>query len=77
MSIHHLDITGERCPMTFVKTKLHLEQLQPGDLTEILLMAGEPLDNVPRTVTEQGYEVLETIHVKDTIHKVVIRKPNH
>lgn len=75
MSIHHLDITRERCPMTFVKAKLHLEQLEPGDTTEILLTAGEPLDNVPRTATEQGYQVLEIIHVQDTIHKVVIRKP--
>lgn len=61
--------------MTFVKAKLHLEQLEPGDTTEILLKAGEALDNVPRTATEQGYEVLETLFVKDDVHKVVIRKP--
>ena len=75
MSTHYLDITKERCPMTFVKAKLHLEQLEPGDTTEILLTAGEPLDNVPRTATEQGYLVLEKIHVNDNIHKVIIKKP--
>lgn len=60
--------------MTFVKTKLHLEQLEEGDTLEILLTAGEPLDNVPRTATEQGYQVLETTQVKDNIYKVVIKK---
>ena len=61
--------------MTFVKAKLHLEQLESGDITEILLVAGEPLNNVPRTATEQGYEVLETIHVRDDIYKLTIKKP--
>ena len=75
MSTYNLDITRERCPMTFVKAKLHLEQLEPGDITEILLTVGEPLDNVPRTATEQGYQVLESIHVRDNIHKLIIRKP--
>jgi TusA-related sulfurtransferase len=75
MSRFNLDITKERCPMTFVKAKLHLEQLESGDTTEILLVAGEPLDNVPRTAAEQGYQVLETTHVKDNIHKLTIRKP--
>jgi len=60
--------------MTFVKAKLHLEQLEPGDITEILLLAGEPLQNVPKTATEQGYHVLETVQVKDNIYKVVIQK---
>lgn len=75
MSTYQLDITKERCPMTFVKAKLHLEQLEPGDSTEILLLAGEPLENVPRTATEQGYEVLDTVHVNNAIYKVTIRKP--
>jgi TusA-related sulfurtransferase len=75
MTTYNLDITKERCPMTFVKAKLHLEQLESGDISEILLVAGEPLDNVPRTATEQGYQVLETIHIRDNIHKVIIKKP--
>jgi TusA-related sulfurtransferase len=60
--------------MTFVKTKLQLEQMEEGDILEILLCKGEPLENVPRTVTEQGFQVLETTQVKDDIYKVVIKK---
>ena len=48
MATKVLDITKEHCPMTFVKTKIELAKLQPGDILEVLLAEGEPLDNVPR-----------------------------
>ena len=69
-----LDITREHCPMTFVKTKIELSKLQPGDTLEVLLTEGEPLDNVPRNAREQGYNVLSVEHVEGATHKVVIRK---
>jgi len=75
MSTLQLDITKDHCPMTFVKTKLKLELLEQGDTLEVLLKAGEPLENVPRTVVEQGFLVLETTHVRDNIHRVVIQRP--
>ena len=48
MATKVLDITKEHCPMTFVKTKIELSKLKPGDILEVLLAEGEPLDNVPR-----------------------------
>lgn len=60
--------------MTFVKTKLKLSKLEPGDILEVLLSEGEPLENVPRSAAEQGFTVLETTHVGGAVHKVVIRK---
>ncbi|MBR2249776.1 MAG: sulfurtransferase TusA family protein [Prevotella sp.] len=72
--VHVLDITKEHCPMTFVKTKIELSKLQPGDILEVLLAEGEPLDNVPRNVREQGYNVLGVEHIEGTTHKVTILK---
>ncbi len=69
-----LDISNEHCPMTFVRTKLRLAQIAPGDTLEVLLREGEPLDNVPRSATEQGYKVLSIEHVEGDIHKVTIEK---
>lgn len=46
MATKTLDITKEHCPMTFVKTKIELAKLQAGDILEVLLSEGEPLDNV-------------------------------
>jgi TusA-related sulfurtransferase len=74
MATKVLDITKEHCPMTFVKTKIELAKLQPGDILEVLLAEGEPLDNVPRNAREQGYHVLSVEHVEGTTHKVTIKK---
>ena len=74
MSTFHLDITQDHCPMTFVKTKLELEKLAAGDTLEVLLTEGEPLNNVPKTAVEQGFTVLEKVHVKDKVYKLVIQK---
>lgn len=60
--------------MTFVKTKIELSKLQEGDILEVLLSEGEPLDNVPRNALEQGYNVVSVEHVEGTTHKVTIRK---
>jgi TusA-related sulfurtransferase len=54
----YLDITSYVCPMTFVRTKLLLEQMAPGEIAVVRLNAGEPLQNVPRSVREHGHEVL-------------------
>ena len=74
MATKTLDITREHCPMTFVKTKIELSRLQPGDTLEVLLTEGEPLDNVPRNAREQGYQIVAVEHVEGTTHKVTIKK---
>lgn len=74
MKTYTLDITREHCPMTFVRTKLKLAQLQQGDRLEVLLAEGEPLENVPRSAKEQGYKVISIEHVHDAIYKVTIEK---
>ena len=71
---HTLDITQEQRPMPFGKTTLILAQIAEGDVLEVLLAEGEPLDNVPRSATEQGYKVLSTEKVEGTTYKVTIQK---
>lgn len=53
-----LDITGEVCPMTFVRTRLALDALSPGQILLVRLKGEEPTRNVPRTAAEQGHTVL-------------------
>ena len=74
MNISKLDVTEEHCPMTFVKTKLELAKLNEGDILEVLLREGEPLDSVPKSTEEQGYEIIEVSHIKKDIYKVVIKR---
>jgi TusA-related sulfurtransferase len=60
--------------MTFVKTKIKLAQIAEGDILEVILLEGEPLKNVPKSATEQGYNVLDVSHVEGNIYKVTIKK---
>ncbi len=52
-----LDVTELRCPMTWVRTKLALERLDPGGVLEVTCPPGEALDNVPRSAREAGHAV--------------------
>lgn len=53
-----LDIRGEVCPYTFVKTKLALEEMTPGQVLRVLVDYEPATQNVPRSVKLQGDEVL-------------------
>ena len=55
---YFIDITGEVCPLTFVKTKLLIESMNSGETAEVRLRGKEPLENVPRNVTDHGHTVL-------------------
>ncbi|MDX8401683.1 MAG: sulfurtransferase TusA family protein [Mariprofundaceae bacterium] len=69
-----IDITRETCPMTFVRVKLKLAAMQPGEELEVLLNEGEPLQNVPRSAEEAGHAVLGIEDRGDGTHLVRIRK---
>jgi sulfite reductase (ferredoxin) len=59
--------------MNFVKTKIALTGLQSGQLLEILLDDGQPIQNVPGSVRQEGHEVLSTEKVGN-YWKVLIKK---
>ena len=52
-----LDLTGVLCPMNWVRARLELERLEPGETLTLLLDPGEPLDSVPRSAEEEGHAV--------------------
>ncbi|MCS6855145.1 MAG: sulfurtransferase TusA family protein [Elioraea sp.] len=53
-----LDITGETCPMTFVRTRLMLDRLPTGSRLTVRLTGKEPLESVPRSAAGLGHLVL-------------------
>lgn len=75
---HDIDITGEVCPMTFVRTKLRLERMQPGEVLRVRLKGDEPLRNVPRAARDEGHVILGIEALSDEhgddIHIVLIRR---
>jgi tRNA 2-thiouridine synthesizing protein A len=69
-----LDITGEVCPMTFVRAKLVLEQMAVGEVLNIKLRDGEPRHNVPRAVKDHGHEVLALRPIGGDTYELTVRK---
>jgi tRNA 2-thiouridine synthesizing protein A len=69
-----IDITRDVCPMTFVKTRIALDRLSPGQTLLVRLRGDEPVRNVPRTATEQGHTVLEKREEADGTVLLLIRK---
>lgn len=67
------DFRGVACPMNFVKTKIALTPMKSGQVLEILLDDGQPIQNVPGSVRNEGHTVLATEKV-DNYWKVLIRK---
>jgi tRNA 2-thiouridine synthesizing protein A len=53
-----VDLRPFACPITFVKTRIALERLAEGDVLEVWLAAGEPVESVPRSAEEEGHRVL-------------------
>jgi len=69
-----LDITGDVCPMTFVRTRLALDRLAPGQVLRVRLRGDEPLRNVPRTAVEQGHTVLAQTTGADGVTTLLLRR---
>lgn len=68
------DLRGVLCPMNFVRTKLELASLQSGDILEILLDDGKPIENVPGSVRLEGHTVLSETQHSEGYWQVLIQK---
>ncbi|MDR1913571.1 MAG: sulfurtransferase TusA family protein [Clostridiales bacterium] len=69
-----IDITHLVCPMTFVKAKATIEELELGEILEIRLNDGEPVQNVPRSLKEDGQKVLKLKDNLDGTYTLYVRK---
>jgi FdhD protein len=56
--LHTIDLRGVSCPTSFVKAKLGLDTVDPGEAVEFLLDEGEPAGNVPRSLQAEGHRLL-------------------
>jgi TusA-related sulfurtransferase len=68
-----MDLRGTPCPINFVRTKLRLEQMQPGSLLEVWLDPGEPIEQVPDSLTMEGY-LVEAIEDRSGFFAVKVRR---
>ena len=69
-----IDITGETCPMTFVRTRLALDALESGQILLVRLAGEDPVRNVPRAAADQGHDPLELTEQPDGTWLLIIQK---
>ena len=69
-----LNLQGEVCPYTFVKSKLALEIMQPGQVLRVIVDNDESAANVPRSMQNEGYNVLGVTKLNNKDWQIVVQK---
>lgn len=69
-----VDITDVVCPITFVKAKCAIEELDEGQIIAVHMNDGEPVQNVPRSIKEEGHQILKLIDNEDGTYDLIVKK---
>lgn len=69
-----VDITDKVCPLTFVKAKVAIEELEKGEVLAVRMNDGEPVQNVPRSFKEDGHQILKLYDNEDGTYTLLVRK---
>ena len=69
-----VDITDKVCPLTFVKAKVAIDELDDGQVLAVRMNDGEPVQNVPRSLKEEGHQILKLYDNEDGTYTHLVRK---
>jgi len=69
-----LDIKGEVCPYTFVRSKLALENMESGQVLKVIVDHEPATKNVPRSMENEGNKVLDISKINDTDWQIIVKK---
>ena len=69
-----LDVTSDKCPITFVKTKIALEKLNSHQYLNLYIKKGESLDGLPESLKELGFIIDNRVKISDDVFSLEISK---
>lgn len=69
-----VDITDKVCPLTFVKAKVAIDELYDGEVIAIRMNDGEPVANVPRSIKDEGHQILKLVNNNDETYTLIVKK---
>ena len=69
-----LDITNDKCPITFVKTKIALEKLNSNQYLNVHIEEGEALEGLPSSLKELGYQINNKVKINENVFSLEISK---
>ena len=69
-----INLKGEVCPYTFVKSLLTLEEMQVGQVLRVVVDYLPSVENVPRSLKNEGHEILSVTQINETDWAITVRK---
>jgi len=69
-----LNLKGEVCPYTFVKSKLALEEMDSGQVLRVIVDHLPAVQNVPRSLSGEGHQVLEVAQINESDWSITVKK---
>ena len=72
--IKEIDLLNEVCPMTFVKTKLAIEQINQGERIKVIFNSQEAKTNVPKSLIEVNHKIIVIKNIDKEKFYIIIEK---
>ena len=69
-----IDITDVVCPVTYVKVKVELEDMEPGQVLSVRLNSGDALQTVPRSLKNDGHRVFDVTDNEDGTYTILVER---
>ena len=69
-----IDLKGEVCPYTFVKSKLAMEEMRLGEVLEVIVDHEPAVENVPKSMQNEGQRVLTVEKLNGADWRMVFKK---
>lgn len=69
-----IDLKGEVCPYTFVKSKLAMEEMKLGEILEVVVDHEPAVENVPKSMQNEGQKVLTVEKLNDADWRMLFKK---
>ena len=68
-----LNLKGKICPYTFIESMLTLEEMETNQVLRVLVDYPPAVCDVPRSLKNEGYEILEVSPVNETDWAILVR----
>ena len=68
-----LNLKGKICPYTFIESMLALEEMKTGEILRVIVDHRPAVDDVPRSLKNEGYEVLEVHPINEKDWAILVR----
>lgn len=70
---NELNLKGKICPYTFIETMLTLEEMEPDKVLRVIIDYPPAACEVPQSLKNEGYEVLEVCPISGTDWAILVR----